>query len=71
MGMRPAEPALTPPSPPSYMAVQLDGKIIGHVPAAFGKVIVGRLNSIKAAVLSQKEGIPANGTLPILKVTAS
>lgn len=52
LGMLPSAPALAPPPPPDYLAVQLDGRVVGHVrsggPAA---ALVARLRAIKAATL--------------------
>ncbi|GFR47172.1 hypothetical protein Agub_g8865 [Astrephomene gubernaculifera] len=52
LGMLPSAPALTPPPPPDYLSVMLDGRVVGYVrsgaPAA---ALVGRLREIKAAAL--------------------
>lgn len=68
MGMTPAEPAFIHPSPPSHLAVQSDGRIIGYVAAALAPLIVQRLHSIKAAALALQEGSTSSGNLPTLQV---
>ncbi len=68
MGMKPAEPALVYPSPPSHLTVQLDGRIIGHLAAVLAPLIVQRLHSIKAAALALQEGSSSPGKLPTLQV---
>ncbi|KXZ56278.1 hypothetical protein GPECTOR_1g243 [Gonium pectorale] len=52
LGLVPAAPVLSPPPPPEYLPVMLDGRVAGHVrsgPPAAG--LVARLRQIKAAVL--------------------
>ena len=68
MGMIPAEPALIHPSPPSHLAVQLDGRVIGHISAKLAPLIAERLHSIKAAALALQEGNTSRGKLPTLQV---
>ena len=68
MGMIPAEPALVHPSPPSHLAVQLDGRVVGYVAAVLAPMIVQRLHSIKAAALALQEGNTSQGKLPTLQV---
>lgn len=68
MGMTPAEPAFIHPSPPSHLAVQLDGRMIGYVAAALAPLVVQRLHSIKAAALALQEGSTSSGNLPTLQV---
>ena len=68
MGMIPAEPALVHSSPPSHLAVQLDGRVIGHIAAKLAPLIVQRLHSIKAGTLALQEGNASQGRLPSLQV---
>ena len=68
MGMIPAEPALVPPAPPSHLAVQLDGRVIGHINARLAPPVVHRLHSIKASALALQEGWDEQGKLPTLQV---
>lgn len=66
--MKPAEPALVPPSPPSHLAVQLDGRVIGHISARLAPLVVQRLHSIKASALALQQGWDSQGKLPMLQV---
>ena len=50
LGMTPISPALTPPPPPAYLPVMLDGKVVGHIRSSSAATIVSRLRAIKAAV---------------------
>lgn len=71
LGMAPSEPATTPPAPPKHIAVQLDGRLIGHLPAALGDPVMARLHALKAAALSRQEGSPPGALLPSLTVSSS
>ena len=42
LGMTPCAPALTPPSPPTYLPVLVDGKVAGHVRASGSTTLVAR-----------------------------
>jgi hypothetical protein len=68
LGMAPVEPALVPPAPPSHLAVQLDGRVIGHLAAGLAAAVVQRLHAIKASALALLEGKPGEGVLPTLQV---
>jgi hypothetical protein len=48
-GMLPAADAATPPPPPAYCAVQLDGRVVGYASEAAAEAIVARLRMLKAA----------------------
>ncbi|KAG2440977.1 hypothetical protein HXX76_003830 [Chlamydomonas incerta] len=63
LGMSPASPALSPPPPPEYLCVQLDGRVVGHVRSgAAAAALVARLRAIKAIALEAYErGVPAEG----------
>ncbi|PNW80548.1 hypothetical protein CHLRE_07g322176v5 [Chlamydomonas reinhardtii] len=63
LGMSPAAPALSPPPPPDYLCVQLDGRVVGHVRSgAAAAALVARLRAIKASALEAYErGVPAEG----------
>jgi hypothetical protein len=51
-GLLPANPALAPPPPPEYLAVQLDGRPVGHVRAGQqAAALVARLREVKAVAL--------------------
>ncbi|GIL75864.1 hypothetical protein Vretimale_5574 [Volvox reticuliferus] len=60
LGMVPAAPALTPPPPPEYLSIMLDGRVVGHVRSgATTGTMLARLREIKALVLQAvEEGIP-------------
>lgn len=64
LGMLPSAPALAPPPPPDYLAVQLDGRVVGHVrsggPAA---ALVARLRAIKAAALQVGTGVEVHAVV--------
>lgn len=66
--MTPSDPAVVPPPPPKYIAVQLDGKIVGYLPSILAKPVLARLNAMKAAALSKSEGLREGSQLPELSV---
>jgi len=68
LGMAPVEPALVAPAPPSHLAVQLDGRVIGHLPAGMATPVVQRLHALKASALALLEGRVGLGHLPTLQV---
>ena len=51
-GMISIEPAITPPSPPAYVQVQVDGRVVGHLPAITARAVFGRLQALKATALA-------------------
>lgn len=67
LGMSPAAPALSPPPPPDYLCVQLDGRVVGHVRSgAAAAALVARLRAIKASALEVRA---ARGVAPCLRPT--
>ena len=68
LGMTPAEPAIVPPPPPAHLQVQLDGAVVGHLPAVLAGPVVARLHAIKAAALALTEGRAGADKLPSLQV---
>ena len=52
LGMTPSQPAVAPPSLPEHLPLQLDGRLVGSVPAAVAPHMVNRLRAIKAARLA-------------------
>lgn len=56
--MIPIAPAMTPPRPPTYITVMLDGKLVGHVRSLQAPAMVSRLRDIKAAKLAEEESLP-------------
>ena len=42
LGMVPSAPAMTPPPPPAYLPVMLDGKIVGSIRATAATALVER-----------------------------
>lgn len=65
--MMPAEPGLVPPPLLSYLTVQVDGHVVGYLPAAAAQPVVSRLHAIKAATLAIEE--QRSPPLPNLTVT--
>ncbi|KAL0055264.1 hypothetical protein WJX82_009622 [Trebouxia sp. C0006] len=66
LGMTPIAPAMTPPRPPTYLTVMLDGKLIGHVRSLSAPALVSRLRDIKAAKLAEEESSPVGATTIML-----
>jgi hypothetical protein len=69
LGMTPIAPAMTPPRPPTYLPVMLDGKLIGHVRSLSAPALVSRLRDIKAAKLAEEESSPVGATTIMLDVS--
>jgi type IV secretory pathway TrbF-like protein len=69
LGMTPIAPAMTPPRPPTYLTVMLDGKLIGHVRSLSAPALVSRLRDIKAAKLAEEESTPVGATTIMLDVS--
>ena len=69
LGMTPMAPAMTPPRPPTYITVMLDGKLVGHVRSLTAPALVSRLRDIKAAKLAEEESLPAGATTIMLDVS--
>lgn len=69
LGMTPIAPAMTPPRPPTYLTVMLDGKLIGHVRSLSAPALVSRLRDIKAAKLAEEESSPVGATTIMLDVS--
>ncbi len=69
LGMTPIAPAMTPPRPPTYLTVMLDGKLIGHVRTLSAPALVSRLRDIKAAKLAEEESSPVGATTIMLDVS--
>ena len=67
--MTPIAPAMTPPRPPTYITVMLDGKLVGHVRSLNAPALVSRLRNIKAAKLAEEEALPAGAHTIILDVS--
>ena len=67
--MTPIAPAMTPPRPPTYLTVMLDGKLIGHVRSLSAPALVSRLRDIKAAKLAEEESSPVGATTIMLDVS--
>ncbi|GLC33155.1 hypothetical protein PLESTB_000364600 [Pleodorina starrii] len=56
LGMLPSAPALTPPPPPDYLPIMLDGRLVGHVRSgATAGALVARLREIKSLALQALE----------------
>ncbi len=70
LGMMPAVPALVLPPFPMYVAVMLDGRVIGHVRSDRAPRIVARLRAIKAAALSRLQRLPPDAKVGPLQVGA-
>lgn len=68
LGMSAVAPALSPPCPPNYLPVQLDGKVLGHFPSFLLPAAVQRLRAIKAAKLAAEEMPPSDATYTELQV---
>ena len=68
LGMTPAEPAIIPPPPPAHLQVQLDGAVVGHLPAVLAGPVVARLHAIKAAALALLESRDGADNLSSLQV---
>ena len=68
--MTPIAPAMTPHRPPTYIAVMLDGKLVGHVRSLQAPALVARLRDIKAAKLAEEEGLPQGAHTIMLDVSA-
>lgn len=68
--MTPIAPAMTPPRPPTYIAVMLDGKLVGHVRSLQAPALVARLRDIKAAKLAEEESLPEGAHTIMLDVSA-
>lgn len=66
--MMPVEPAIVPLSPPNYLPVQIDGRVVGHLPSNSGSAIYQRLHALKATTLAMRHGNISNPKLPILQV---
>ena len=71
LGMTPIAPAMTPPRPPTYIAVMLDGKLVGHVRSLQAPALVARLRDIKAAKLAEEESLPEGAHTIMLDVSAN
>lgn len=56
LGMMPAAPFTTPPHVPSYLSVQLDGRVVGYVQSGLAPSLVARLRDVKVATLAVGEG---------------
>ena len=69
--MVPAAPAVVPPAVPEYLAVQLDGAVIGHISAERVPDLVATLRRIKAARLATDRGDPVPRHWPPLRVRCS
>lgn len=69
LGMTPIAPAMTPPQPPTYITVMLDGKLVGHVRSINAPALVTRLRDIKAAKLAEEESLPAGASTIMLDVS--
>lgn len=69
LGMTPIAPAMTPPRPPTYITVMLDGKLVGHVRSLQAPVLVSRLRDIKAAKLAEEESLPDGAHTIMLDVS--
>lgn len=67
--MSPIAPAMTPPRPPTYITVMLDGKLIGHVRSLAAPALVSRLRDIKAAKLAEEESPPVGASTIMLDVS--
>ena len=67
--MTPIAPAMTPPRPPTYITVMLDGKLIGHVRSLTAPALVSRLRDIKAAKLAEEESPPVGASTIMLDVS--
>ena len=70
LGMSPAAPSLAMPAPPAYLAVQLDGCVVGAMPAALAGPAVSRLRAIKAARLLEDDRLPPTNDIIELEVLA-
>jgi len=68
LGMSPAAPSLAMPAPPAYLAVQLDGRVVGAMPAALAGPAVLRLRAIKAARLLEDDRLPPTNDIIELEV---
>lgn len=71
LGMSPAAPSLAMPAPPAYLAVQLDGRVVGAMPAALAGPAVSRLRAIKAARLLEDDRLPPTNDIIELEVPSS
>ena len=69
LGMTPIAPAMTPPRPPTYITVMLDGKLVGHVRSLQAPAMVSRLRDIKAAKLAEEESLPDGAHTIMLDVS--
>ena len=69
LGMTPVAPAMTPPRPPTYLTVMLDGKVVGHVRSIAAPALVTRMRHIKAAKLAEEESSPVGATTIMLDVS--
>lgn len=69
--MTPIAPAMTPPRPPTYITVMLDGKLVGHVRSLQAPAMVSRLRDIKAAKLAEEESLPDGAHTIMLDVSLS
>lgn len=68
LGMTTIAPATTPPRPPTYITVMLDGKLVGHVRSLNAPALVSHLRDIKAAKLAEEESLPAGAHTIMLDV---
>lgn len=71
LGMTPIAPAMTPPRPPTYIAIMLDGKLVGHVRSLQAPALVARLRDIKAAKLAEEESLPEGAHTIVLDVSSN
>ena len=69
--MTPIAPAMTPPRPPTYITVMLDGKLVGHVRSLHAPALVARLRDIKAAKLAEEELLPDGAHTIMLDVSTN
>ena len=69
--MTPIAPAMTPPRPPTDIAVLRDGKLVGHVRSLQAPALVARLRDIKAAKLAEEESLPEGAHTIMLDVSAN